>query len=313
MLIVCDENAKGLRFPWVTAGLVIINLLVFLAQLGLGEKFNYGFSLVPAEVVQGKDFTRPKDLKVKVYARDVHEAKRLGGKWSKDVWVPVPQHPGPFPIHLTLFTCMFMHVGWMHLIGNMWFLILFGKNIEHAMRPGLFLTFYVVCGVASGLAHVVVDPKSVIPCMGASGAISGVLGAYLSIYPLNKVKVWMGWYIGLVEMPAFVALGIWFLIQYLSGIADIVSGQVHGGVAYWAHIGGFLAGMVFVWSLIIYLKYRQANAPIEEEPLEETEPEPTAAIEPDPFSNFLPPPCGPSRIDNTLPQTSEAVTREFAR
>src|SRR5262249_53240895 len=128
---------------------------------------------------------------------------------TQDKWERVPQHPGPTPIYLTLLTSMFMHAGWAHLLGNLWFLFIFGSLVEKTLRSGLlFLLFYLVCGVGAGLTHVVVAPQAVIPYVGASGAISGVMGAYLWLHPLGKVRAWLGWLI-LIEVPALIALPIW--------------------------------------------------------------------------------------------------------
>jgi membrane associated rhomboid family serine protease len=135
----------------------------------------------------------------------------------------------------TLFTSMFLHGGWLHLIGNLWFLWVFGNNVEDAMGHVRFFFFYVLCGVAAAVAQVVVDPSSPVPMVGASGAISGVMGAYAILYPRVRIHT-------LVAVPAWVMLGYWFLLQLLStGMGEV------GGVAFWAHIGGFLAGVLLVY------------------------------------------------------------------
>ena len=145
-------------------------------------------------------------------------------------------------------TSMFLHGGWMHLIGNMWFLWLFGNNVEDSMTRPRYLVFYVLCGIAAALAQVVADPDSIIPMVGASGAISGVMGAYLVLYP--RVRVYtllpLGFYITTIALPAWVMLLYWMAIQLFSGFADYVGDNAEGGVAFWAHVGGFLAGVVLV-------------------------------------------------------------------
>lgn len=140
---------------------------------------------------------------------------------------------------------MFLHGGWLHLIGNMWFLLVFGDNVEDAMGRLRFLVFYLLCGVAAALAQVGAHPGSVLPVVGASGAIGGVMGAYLRLYPLAPVHllVWFGFFITRVAVPAFFMLGYWFLIQLGAGL---LTPPGSGGVAFWAHAGGFAAGFLLV-------------------------------------------------------------------
>jgi len=298
MFILGDET-KHRGLPWVTLILVVINVAVFALQLAIGEPFTRGFSLVPAEVTTGKDLTHPASMKIKEAYRDRYPGRDYGKVKYRDRVVQVPQATGPFPIQLTLLTSMFMHGGWLHLIGNMWFLLIFGRNVELAMRHGLFLAFYLTCGMVAGLADVIVAPDSVVPYLGASGAISGVMGAYLFIFPLNKIKCWFGFYWGVIELPTFVVVGFWFVVQYVSTFASITAGQIHSGVAYWSHLGGFLAGIAFVLITLAVLKHlhrRQMEAfamAITEDPAddegaaigdEDRIPEPIV----DPFDNFLP-------------------------
>ncbi len=148
------------------------------------------------------------------------------------------------PAWWTVVTSMFMHGGWMHIIGNMWFLLVFGDNVEDAMGPVRFLLFYLVCGAAAVAAQVASDPGSTLPMVGASGAIGGVMGAYLNLYPRAPVHmlVFLGFFISRIVVPAFLMLAYWFLLQLLMGA---VSGG-GGGVAFWAHVGGFAAGFLLV-------------------------------------------------------------------
>lgn len=145
-----------------------------------------------------------------------------------------------------VFTSMFLHGGWMHLLGNMWFLWLFGNNIEDSMTRPRFLVFYLVCGVAAALLQVAADPASAIPMVGASGAISGVMGAYLVLFPRVRVftLVPLGFFLTSVALPAWVMLIYWTALQVLGGFSSI--GAEGGGVAFWAHLGGFIAGVVLV-------------------------------------------------------------------
>jgi membrane associated rhomboid family serine protease len=156
----------------------------------------------------------------------------------------IPEYPGPSPIWLTILTAMFMHGGFMHIIGNMLYLWIFGDNIEDNFGHGTFAIFYLICGVAATFAQIFVDPTSVIPNLGASGAIAGVLGAYLLMFPRGSVSVLMGR--GIIPMPAIIVIGFWALLQFLSGFGAIATTEqtAGGGVAYMAHVGGFIAGLV---------------------------------------------------------------------
>ena len=146
----------------------------------------------------------------------------------------------------TLLTSMFLHGGWFHILGNMWFLWVFGDNIEEVMGPVRFVGFYVLCGLAAALAQIISDPDSAVPMVGASGAIGGVMGGYALLYPRARVQtlVILGFYITTIAVPAFLMLGYWFLLQVLGGLPAL--GSEGGGVAFWAHVGGFLAGLVLV-------------------------------------------------------------------
>jgi len=152
----------------------------------------------------------------------------------------------PFQV-LTLFSSMFLHGSWAHLFSNMWALYIFGDNVEDRMGSGRYLLFYLLCGLAAAFAHILFNPRSTIPTVGASGAISGVLAAYLLFFPSARVITlvplfFLPWF---VEVPALIYLGMWFLSQLLNGLLAIVSGvQAFGGVAWWAHVGGFVAGFI---------------------------------------------------------------------
>jgi membrane associated rhomboid family serine protease len=257
MLILGDQSHHHGRVPWVTGFLVVANLLVYCLQLGLGEPFTNGFSLVPKEITEFRDITQKQRVKVTVVDED-----RYGRLSKHDEHFYINHYPGPFPIALTLFTSMFLHADMFHLIGNMWFLLVFGRNVECALNHGRFIAFYVLCGIVGGLSHVATDPHSVIPCLGASGAISGVMGAYVAIHPLNKIRCWCGWWFGVIEVPALVIIGMWFLLQYLSAFTLLEHPEFADGVAYWDHLGGFLTGVVFIWATVFFLKYEQARAAV---------------------------------------------------
>jgi hypothetical protein len=154
---------------------------------------------------------------------------------------------------------MFMHGGFFHLFFNLWCLLVFGRNVECAMGHGLVLGFYLACGLLAGLAHVASDPHSTIPYLGASGAIAGLMGAYVSIYPLNMIKVWL---VGVFELPALLVIGGWVMLQYLCAVA--VDTRL-GGIAYWAHLGGFFAGVLLLRIIVFVLRQREATVEAGEE------------------------------------------------
>jgi membrane associated rhomboid family serine protease len=293
MLILGDQGHYHGRFPWITASLIVINVVVYVAQVFLGEPFTNGFSLVPEEIVTFKDLQGTKYHKVKVDVGGYHDHKGHYHPNFETKNFPIKHYTGPFPIFLTLFTSMFMHANVFHLIGNMWFLLVFGRNVECAMSHGRFLAFYTACGVLAGIAHVASEPHSIIPCLGASGAISGVMAAYISIHPFNKIKIWFGFFIGVIEVPALIVIGIWFLLQYLSAFIELDDDGYNDGVAYWAHIGGFAAGIVIIRAVVFYLRRKQAQGEL-------AEAEPLAPPDPD----ALPPESGISQEPNPVDLTA---------
>ena len=235
-----DENTDRTTTPVVNYLLILINVLVFVFLQGLGtnEKFTYAFSTVPAEILTGRD----------VVTRDRILVQPLTGQ---QVEMPGLQ-PTPIPVYLTLITSMFMHGGIAHIFGNMLFLFIFGDNIEDRLGHIRYLIFYLVCGILAGLAHVLStaafaggDPASLmVPSLGASGAISGVLGGYFLLFPTNRVTVIISWFV--TQVPAFIAIGLWFVFQIISGLGVLGSGSQQGGVAFAAHIGGFIAGLALI-------------------------------------------------------------------
>lgn len=218
-----DDNYDRHLTPFITYALIAINVVVFIFLQLPSEAFTYAFSVVPREITQGKDI-------VGVLRIGPEDAIRLG--------------PGPQPIQLTILSAMFMHGGWAHLFGNMLYLWIFGDNVEDAMGHVKFLIFYLLCGVAATFAHILWEPDSLIPSLGASGAIAGVLGGYLALYPTRRVNVLIG-YMGIVQMPALIVIGIWIALQIFGGWGSV--GREGGGVAYWAHVGGAVAGLILVW------------------------------------------------------------------
>jgi membrane associated rhomboid family serine protease len=228
-----DDNADRLRTPYVTYLFIALNVLVFvfLQALGTNEQFTYAFSLVPEEIRTGEDIARSVPV-------------QIGGQTT-----PIPLQPTPVHVYLTLLTSMFMHGSLMHLFGNMLFLWIFGDNVEDDLGHGRYVGFYLLTGVLASVAHVVstftLGDNPFIPTLGASGAISGVLGGYLVLHPHRRVRVIMMRM--LTTVPAYVAVGLWFVFQLISAFGVIGQGpQSGGGVAFMAHIGGFIAGVALV-------------------------------------------------------------------
>jgi len=214
------------RPPVVTVTLIIANVVVFLYELTLGGDLN-GF--VAAWGVVPYEYTHMTDL-----------VGRFPG-------VPVEHVQGPAFLPLTLLTSMFIHGGFMHIFGNMLYLWIFGNNVEDLLGSLRFIFFYLGCGLVAGLAHIATNPASALPTVGASGAVAGVLGAYLVAYPRARVltAVFIVIFVQLVEVPAAFVLLFWFVLQALQGVASL-RGASTGGVAWFAHIGGFVAGIVGV-------------------------------------------------------------------
>jgi membrane associated rhomboid family serine protease len=221
VLPIGDENIQGRGPAFVTLALIVINVLVFVFLQLPSDAFTYSWSVVPAEITSGQDII---------------------GRVNIDGGTLV-LGDSPDPVYLTLISAMFMHGGWLHLGGNMLFLYIFGDNVEHTLGHIPFLVFYLVAGVIASFAQILVAPDSLIPSLGASGAIAGVLGAYIVLFPSNRVLVYF--FYSAAWVPAIVVLGLWFLIQLVSSLGGIFVSQTSaGGVAYMAHVGGFVSGVV---------------------------------------------------------------------
>lgn len=214
MLMPLGDDDSGLRIvPVVTIALIILNVIIFVVELMQSDIQNFfmKWAVVPLEYAQFQDL-------------------------SPTI---------PFPFWVTLLTSMFLHGGLMHVGGNMLYLWIFGDNVEGAMGPGRFVVFYLICGLMASLAHIVLNTGSEIPSLGASGAISGVLGAYIVLFPHQKVRVLVGRQV--TQMPALIVIGLWIILQFISGVGQLAQTEQTGGVAYAAHVGGFLAGLGLVW------------------------------------------------------------------
>ncbi len=217
MFPIGDEDVQGGGPALVTYALIAMNVLAFFLELGRGSEaelaaFIEAWGVVPREYAEGQD---------------------LAPLIAPPYWA-------------TLVTSMFLHGGWLHLGGNMLYLWIFGDNIERAMGSLRFLIYYLGCGLAASAAHIMFNLQSQVPAVGASGAISGVLGGYLLLFPQNRVRVLTRG--GIVHVPAIVVLGFWIVLQFINGLGSVArtSETGGGGVAYMAHIGGFVAGLVLV-------------------------------------------------------------------
>ena len=215
MFPIGDERVQGGPPPVVTFGLIALNVVAFLVELaqpseGALQAFIQAWGVVPQEYSTAQDI--PPTI--------------------------------PLPFWSTLLTSMFLHGGWMHLGGNMLYLWIFGDNLEKVMGAARFALFYIVCGLAASFAHIAFGPGSSVPAVGASGAISGVLGGYLLLFPHNRVRVLTRG--GIAQVPALVVLGFWIVIQLINGVGSVTATAETAGVAYMAHIGGFVAGLVLV-------------------------------------------------------------------
>ena len=230
MFPIGDQNEPGGRRAPITLLIIVINVLVFLLlQLPEADQerqpFTYGFSTVPYEITHNVDLVRPREV-------------TIDGQTGL-----IDEEPGPKPIQLTLLTSMFMHGGWLHILGNMWFLWIFGDNVERRFGALFYAVFYLAAGIVASYAQILANPDSVIPNLGASGAIAGVLGAYLAMFPTNRVTIVIFRFVPFV-VPAIIAIGMWALLQFVSGFGQIAQTGQGGGVAYLAHVGGFITGFI---------------------------------------------------------------------
>ena len=245
MIPIGDDNSDRIRTPFVNYLLIAINIFVFIfyQKLGGDYSFTYSYSTVPAEILSGHDIVTDA-----VMVRDP-----ISGE-------PV-EIPGlgitAFPVWLTLITSMFMHGGIAHLAGNMLYLWVFGDNLENTLGHARYFFFYLLCGIIASLTHVIsvfiLDDNHLIPSLGASGAISGIMGGYLLLFPHRRVTVFF--IFTFISVPAFIVLGFWIFFQIANG-TGYLGGSEASGIAYAAHIGGFIAGLVLVKKFNPKLKLR---------------------------------------------------------
>jgi membrane associated rhomboid family serine protease len=222
-VIPLHDDVPSATTPFITVSLIVLNILVYLYQTftGMGqEMWAWQFGLIPNELTSG-----------------VEQTPELSA-----------------PVTLNLFTSMFLHGGFLHLAGNMLYLWIFGDNVEDRLGHTRFLVFYLVCGVAAALFFIWTAPHLRVPLVGASGAIAGVLGAYLLSYPKARIAtlIFFGFFIRIVYIPALIVLGLWFLLQIFSGLPALGAEKQAGGTAFFAHVGGFIAGMLLIWPMSLW-------------------------------------------------------------
>lgn len=231
-----DDNRDRRLTPVVNYVLIALNVIVFifLQNWGTDIHFTYAYSTVPAEIITGQDVITHSKVLTDPYTGQRFE---MPGLQRTDI-----------PVYLTLITSMFMHGGLAHLLGNMLYLWIFGDNLENVMGHLNYLIFYLICGILAGLSHVFstvyFNQNQIIPSLGASGAISGALAGYVLLFPLRRIHVWLFFFFT-ISVPAFLAVGLWFVFQVINGMGAL-GGEEAGGVAYAAHIGGFIAGFILV-------------------------------------------------------------------
>ncbi len=227
MFPIGDDNSDRRIQPIVNYAIIAINILVFVFLQGIGgnDAFTYTFSLVPKEIVTGTDLVGLQTI-----------TDTITGQTAQ-----VPNYATPLPVYFNFLSSMFMHGGFSHIFGNMLFLWVFGDNLENRLGHIRYAIFYLLCGIAAALGQILMSFDSIVPMLGASGAISGVLGGYLLLFPKRSVRAII--FNFFTTVPAYVALGIWIVYQIIQGY---LTPPGTGGVAYAAHIGGFIAGLVLV-------------------------------------------------------------------
>ncbi len=213
------DTIPSQTFPFVNIFLIIINSVVFLFEVSLGpqqlQAFIHQFGVIPA----------------KFFLMAQNDPANVVGRY------------------LPIFTSIFLHGGWFHIIGNMWFLWIFGDNVEDRMGHFRYFIFYILVGLLAGITHIYLNPASTVPTIGASGAIAGVMGAYFILFPNSRIitLIIIVFFVDIIEIPAFFFLGFWFLLQFFQGTASLMAPTNMGGVAWWAHFGGFVAGAILVF------------------------------------------------------------------
>jgi membrane associated rhomboid family serine protease len=232
-----DEHPTRIT-PAVNYTIIVLNVLVFFLQQSRPESFTISYAATPYEITHNVDIDGPVVVNRGSAAQDAEGRVRLE---SEDQ--VIQQAAIPFPVFFTLLSSIFMHGGFMHLGGNMLYLWIFGDNVEEVLGHVRYLLVYITCGLVASLAHIALAPNSLIPSLGASGAIAGVMGMYVIWFPQNRVRVLA--FRMITWMPALVVIGMWIVLQLVLGMGELSSVGQQGGVAYAAHVGGAVAGLIF--------------------------------------------------------------------
>lgn len=245
MVLPLGDYQRTRIVPFVTYAIIAINIVVFLIQEDRGERFTLAYAATPWEITHNQDIDQTISL-----PRTVQVRGRAGGHVRViQQQVDIDHVPSPIPVRWTILTAMFLHGGWMHLIGNMLYLWIVGDNVEEVLGTFRYILVYFACGLMASIAQVAVNPNSVIPTLGASGAIAGIMGAYVVWFPDNQIRVLIFRFI--TDLPAVFVIGGWIVLQVWSGAGSFGEAGESGGVAYLAHVGGALTG-IFVGFLFYH-------------------------------------------------------------
>ena len=245
MVLPLGDYQRTRIVPFVTYAIIAINVSVFLIQEDRGEQFTLAYAATPWEITHNEDIDEPITIPQKVRVPD-RTGRRVQVVQRE---VNLDHAPSPIPVRWTILTAMFLHGGWMHLIGNMLYLWIVGDNVEEVLGAFRYILVYLACGVMASIAQIAANPDSVIPTLGASGAIAGIMGAYVTWFPQNQIRVLVFRFI--TDMPALIVIGGWIILQIWSGAGSLNAAGESGGVAYLAHVGGALTG-IFVGILFYH-------------------------------------------------------------
>ena len=236
MVLPLGDSHRTRIVPFATYGLIALNVVMYFVQVDRGEQFTTAYAATPFEITRRLDIDAP--IEVDPGADELLAPDALHGRQPR----VIPQGPVPFPVWLTLLTSMFLHGSPLHLAGNMLYLWIFGDNCEEVLGRAKYVVAYLCCGILASLSQIAAAPDSLIPTLGASGAIAGVMGMYLVWFPYNRVRVLL--FRVIVEVPAVVVIGLWIGFQIWQGAGSLGRLGISGGVAYLAHVGGAVAGIV---------------------------------------------------------------------
>jgi membrane associated rhomboid family serine protease len=251
MVLPLGDLQRTRIIPIVTYVLIASNVTIFLLQQERGEEFTHAFAMTPWEVTHNEDIDEPVPRLVPVIVRDQFGVHREVRRFE------IEHARCPIPVRWTLLTSMFLHGSWIHLLGNMLYLWIVGDNVEEVLGPFRYLAVYLACGLMGSLAQIAVDPQSDIPTLGASGAIAGIIGAYVFWFPHNQMRVLLLRFI--TVLPAWIVLGGWIVLQIWMGAGSFRRGSSADGVAYMAHVGGALTGVFVAFLFADEARYIKAR------------------------------------------------------